>query len=59
MTVGDLIDAIERIKELEKKRQIIINSYDDYMGADMRIKEIDTLIGIYRSESLDGENSDD
>lgn len=59
MTVGDLIDAIERIKELEKKRQIIINSYDDYMDADRKIKEIDTLIGIYRSESLDGEDSDD
>lgn len=55
MTVGDLMDAMQRIKELEFEiDQIILYSeVDEYSTTKNELDKLRTVIAIYRSASIE------
>lgn len=58
MTVGDLIDAIKRIEELEAELAQVLSNKEDYLLVDQKTDQLRNLIGIYRSEQLDGDEQE-
>jgi len=55
MTVGELIDAIKRIEELEAEKSQIEYEYDEkrVQIPSQKFAELEKLIGIYRSEVIE------
>lgn len=53
MTVGDLIDSINKIILLETELMQILMYPKDFPDSEQRVREIKTLIGIYRGEAIE------
>lgn len=53
MTVGDLIDRIENIEELEAQIEILKANWGDYLDPERKLKELENLIAIYKSEVIE------
>lgn len=53
MTVGELIDAIAQIKELERDIEKVMDEADTYINPGKKVEELEQLIGIYRSRDIE------
>lgn len=52
MTIGDLLKIVDRIKELELERELIITNRDEYLDPDVKLIKIDNLLSILSSEEI-------
>ena len=55
MTIGDILDALQRIAELEEKIREVHRNPDKYYAPEIKIDEYERLIAIQRSRSIDDE----
>jgi len=53
MTIGELIDRIRAIEELETELELIQRTRDEFLDPTTKINNLEQLISFYRRQEID------